>query len=358
MVFWRLTQIVTYYNHYIKATVGRATARMLFKASRACADLEGMDHRVFPSTHNLTLKDIRPNGKNALFVAPTAHIRGNVLLDKMSIVSFSSLVEAIPNQGNELVQVGEKSVIQELTSIKATNGNSVSIGKESYIGPNCLIVNSQIGANVYIGPGCHIMDSIIESNAYLAPGVVLKDTTVNEGQVVCKNPAEVLREINQEEKEYLANMISEQQQLGLIYARQHSKNTGDHMVEDIIEKLEDKVDNEAFQTYHLLQKFERLNYPTTENDLESANYRQWVLEDLESQRLFTYKNKEFEAFEMNTPPKEFFGSEQPNLVKHQKIQEWSKEREGQLLEPDSGIFYERINYKKEIQKKKHSSEKF
>ena len=321
---------------------------------------KGSIHRIFPSPHNLNINSHSPKASNALFIAPSSHIRGNVIFEDQGIIMYNCFIECLSNEGHEELRIGSKSVIQDLVSVKARNGQSTVIGNNCYIGANSTIENSIIEDGVYVGPGCRIINSTLKKGAYLAPGTWVENGEVNENLVVCKRPFEVLREISFKETEYLQEKLKESFELTKIIATFHNQslNVEDELIS--IAEFPDYSDDidEFFEIDEYVKSLEELNLPSTESDLYFADYRDWMLSSMEERRQFSYKEDEFEPSRLENRPEEIFGAYHDNLEKQVELHEKSQQKKGKLIEPDFNFNKDDINFREEIQKRSDESNKF
>jgi carbonic anhydrase/acetyltransferase-like protein (isoleucine patch superfamily) len=320
----------------------------------------GFQEKLFPSPNNSGIAGKHPNGAKALFIGPSSHIRGNVELELKSVVMFNSVVECIPLTGNESLRIGKNSLIQDLTTVRAWKGKSTSIGNNCLVGSNSMVENSVIEDDVYIGPACRIVNSVIRRGAYLAPGTWVVNGEVAERQVVCKNPGEVLREVSNKEVEYLQERIKEGIELAIIIGDFHVKNGAEVDVETPLEVQENDGALEDFEYQY--EKYRRhlqnMNVPSAREDLYYANYRAWLLENIESRKTFGYKKTEFDPTYLDQRPDSVYGSFKEDLQKQLKMHERGLKNMGKLIEPNFSYDQDNIDYKQEIQRRQESNKKF
>lgn len=350
------------FNHRVASPLFRALGNFSLRLSRSLHPLEGLQTRIFPAPGDLQLLSHSPKSARALFVGPSSHLRGNVVLEEDSVVMFNSFLEGRPNKGDEKVRVGKRTVVQDLVSLRAQDGGSVLIGDNCYIGANTSVVNSTIEDGVFIGPGCRLANATIRAGSYLAAGTVVENAEVAANLVVCKSPFEVLRAISVDETEYLAERVHENLELAKIFADFHTKNNSTVVVEKDFYKPE-KIEYTDTRLYHAdIHEFYRvldeLNLPTTEEDLRHADYREWVLEEMENRRLFGYKDPNFDPSASEVRPPDLFGPFHEDAEKHLKLHERSEQRKGKLLEPDFTFDKEDFDYRAEIARRNQDSNKF
>lgn len=361
MVFGLIFRRVLDFNHKIAGPFFRVLGNFHLRISQSLHPLEGLRHRIFPSPQNLKLSSFMPQTSKAIFIGPSTHIKGNVILSEDTAIMYNSFIECLPNTGTEQILIGPKSIIEDLVTLKAQNGNSTVIGNSCYVGGNSSILNSTIEDDVYIGPGCTVFNSTIRKGAYLAPGTVVRDSEIKGNTVFCKNPHEELRQVSFQEHEYLSQRIDESIELAKIYATRHLKNSNTMLVEDgyASEFYDDEHEESHERQVDMYNRhLEDLNLPRTIDDLQHGEYRDWVLEEMENRRLFGYKNSEFEPSKHDSRPKDMFGAFQPDVEKHLELHERSENRKGKLVEPDVNFDKEEYDYKEEIKKRNDESNKF
>ena len=132
---------------------------------------------------------------NLYWVAPDAHVIGNVILGKDVGVWFGSVLRG----DNDVIKIGEETNIQENTIIHVDPDCPVTIGNNCTIGHNAIIHGCKLHDNVLIGMGSILMDNcVIHSNSIIAAGAVLtQNTIVPPGSIFAGIPAKKINEIDQ-----------------------------------------------------------------------------------------------------------------------------------------------------------------
>lgn len=349
-----------YYNANIKGPFYRKIAQTCFRLSQAIDPLDGKKHRIFSTTHNLPSNSITPNTENALFVAPSAYIRGNVGLSSHSIVNYNTTLEAIQNQGTEMIIVGANSVIQDLALIKATDGESVIIGRNCQIGANSVIHNSIIEDGVFIGPGSRIINSRVGKEAFIAAGTHLIDGEVEQAKVICGTEAAPLRSLSGNEQEFIEDSLFEQQKLAEISAKYHSLNPGEqkdiertflYFDQDVSEMDESNSENSRLAR--------SMGMPDTTADFDFGDYRALTIRELADRRLMRYKEEDYEGVSLDQRPSDLWGAHKPSYERYLEVKKYADSKEGLYTEPDVSLLdKQEKDIEKEIAKKKHPRNKF
>ena len=89
------------------------------------------------------------------WVAPDAHVIGNVVLGKDVGIWFGSVLRG----DNDVIKIGEETNIQENTIIHVDPGCPVTIGNNCTIGHNAIIPGCTIGNNSLIGMGATVLNN-------------------------------------------------------------------------------------------------------------------------------------------------------------------------------------------------------
>jgi len=148
---------------------------------------------------------------NQYWVAPDAHVIGNVILGKDVGVWFGSVLRG----DNDVIKIGEETNIQENTIIHVDPGCPVTIGNNCTIGHNAIIHGCTIGNNSLVGMGATILNNAkIGNNCLVGAGaLVTENKEFPDGWLIVGSPAKAVRELSQEmidnmtrsSKHYVAN---------------------------------------------------------------------------------------------------------------------------------------------------------
>ncbi len=146
----------------------------------------------------ISYKGRSPAIHQAAFVADGVQLIGDVRLAKDSSIWFNSVLRGDIN----LVEVGERTNIQDSSVLHVTNEMPVRIGKDVTVGHRAIIHGCTIGDCCLIGMGSVVLDgAIVGSEALVAAGaVVLQGFTVPEGMLVAGVPAKIIRSLTGEER--------------------------------------------------------------------------------------------------------------------------------------------------------------
>lgn len=128
-------------------------------------------------------KDIRPQIRDAKFIAPNAVIIGDVELGQDSSIWYGSVIRG----DRKKIKVGQNTVIQDLVSFVPTeDSQGIEIGDNVTIGPNALIQSGKIENYSFIGMGSTIRRGAkVESYGVVAAGAVVTENTTVPSYQVC-----------------------------------------------------------------------------------------------------------------------------------------------------------------------------
>lgn len=357
---WFLTKSLMNFNANVKGPLLRQMGQACIRFSLLLDPLDGKRHRILPTTHNFSTADATPDTSEALFVAPTAFIRGDVVLGAKSVVNFNSTLETIKFEGNEKVWIGQNTVIQDLVLVKALDGGQVNIGDNTVIGANSIIENSQIGDNVFIGPGSRVINSKVAENAFLAAGTRLVNGQVESGQVACGPNASSLREINGEEREFVEDSLNEHLQVAIINARFHSLTPGaQREADEVISAVDFALQNENSFNTENAEIFKDAGLPWSYADFNFGDFRSLTIQELSDRRMMRYKEEDYEGVSLDQRPKDIWGSHQPSFERILEVKQRADSKKDLWTEPGVGLLDRQdVDIQKEIRKKRDPQTKF
>ncbi|KAG8463595.1 hypothetical protein KFE25_003868 [Diacronema lutheri] len=127
------------------------------------------------------------------FVAPSATVAGDVMLDTGASVWYGAVVRAHGSR----VTIGEMSCVQENAIVTSKPTAPVSVGKLVTIGAGSLVEGATLLDGCSVGPGCVVSPgSSIGAKAILAAGSVLAPkATVPAGQLWAGKPAKKVGDV-------------------------------------------------------------------------------------------------------------------------------------------------------------------
>ena len=139
----------------------------------------------------------QPKIDPSVFVAPGAHVIGDVSIGQWSSVWFTAVVrgDLAP------VQVGEASNIQDGAVVHVDWGKGCKIGDGVIIGHQATIHACEIGHGVLVGIGARILSGAkVGAFSLIGAGaVVLEDAVIPERSLVLGVPGKVVRSLTPQE---------------------------------------------------------------------------------------------------------------------------------------------------------------
>lgn len=149
------------------------------------------------------LDDVHPELPPAdrYWVAPDAHVIGRVRLGLDCSVWFGATLRG----DNELIDLGERTNIQEGSLLHTDMGFPMTIGADCTVGHRAILHGCIIGANSLIGMGATVLNgariganSLVGANALVTEGKVFPDNSLIVG-----SPAKAIRTLDEASAERL-----------------------------------------------------------------------------------------------------------------------------------------------------------
>lgn len=145
------------------------------------------------------------------WIAPNATLVGKVVLKKDASVWFGCVLRG----DNEALTIGERSNIQEGTTLHTDMGYPLDIGEDCTIGHNAILHGCTIGDNSLVGMGAVILNGakigkncIVGAKALIPEGKVIPDNSLvvgMPGKVIRTLDEEAERQLTQSAASYVAN---------------------------------------------------------------------------------------------------------------------------------------------------------
>ena len=128
------------------------------------------------------------------WIAPGAHVMGNVRLHKGASVWFNAVIRG----DNEPIVVGENSNIQDCTVMHTDPGMPLTVGAGCTIGHQAILHGCTIGDNCLVGMGATVLNgAVIGANSLIgANALVTEGKVFPEGSLIVGSPAKAVRELN------------------------------------------------------------------------------------------------------------------------------------------------------------------
>ena len=154
-----------------------------------------------------------PEIHESVFVAESADVMGKVVLKKGSSVWFNAVIRG----DCDLIEVGERSNIQDGAVLHCDPGQPRIIGEDVTVGHNAMIHGLEVGDRTLVGINAVILDGakvgsdcIIGANTLVKAGAVLPD-----GSLVIGSPGKVVRENDEQTRQFLLGSAAHYGEKGL-----------------------------------------------------------------------------------------------------------------------------------------------
>lgn len=196
----------------------------------------------------MNFKTAQPNVTKQVFVAPSAHVIGNVFVGESSSIWYNAVLRGDVNK----IFVGANSNIQDRVIVHVASkdekyatsiGNNVTVGTFIFYW-QLIFFCKETGAvlhactlknDTYVGVGAIILDgAVVESNSMVAAGsVVTAGTVIPSGQLWAGTPAKFVRDLSKEEQESIAAMAKETSALAQVHREENDKH-----LEELLREIE------------------------------------------------------------------------------------------------------------------------
>ena len=154
----------------------------------------------------------KPSIDDTVFVAPGAHLIGDISIGKDSTIWFNSVLRG----DEDSITIGEKCSIQDNSTIHLFEGCPVVIEDEVTVGHNVILHGCKIGKRSIIGMGSTILDNveigeecIIGANTLISSGKIIPPRSL-----VIGSPGKVVRRLNDKDLELIQLSIDTYVQKG------------------------------------------------------------------------------------------------------------------------------------------------
>ena len=136
-----------------------------------------------------------------IFLAPGAHIVGNVSLGENVGIWYNAVVRA----DMESITIGNNTNIQDNCTLHTGNGFPIVVGEGETIGHNAIVHGCHIGDNTVIGMGSILLNGAkVGRNCIIGAGaLVTGKMEIPDNSMAFGNPAKIIRKLTS--KEIMAN---------------------------------------------------------------------------------------------------------------------------------------------------------
>jgi carbonic anhydrase/acetyltransferase-like protein (isoleucine patch superfamily) len=146
--------------------------------------------------------ELPPQGQ--FWVAPNAILIGQVKLQAQASVWFGAIVRG----DNDLIEIGERTNIQDGCVLHTDDGFPMVIGEGCTVGHMAMLHGCTIGPNTLIGIGSTVLNGahigkncIIGAHSLIAEGKEIPDNSL-----VIGSPGRIVREVSEEDAEHLKTL--------------------------------------------------------------------------------------------------------------------------------------------------------
>ena len=148
-------------------------------------------------------RGVEPTLGEDVFIAEGARVIGDVTLGDEANVWYNCVLrgDVCP------IEIGPRTNIQDLTMIHVTEGeHDTQIGADVTVGHRAILHGCHVEDQVLVGMGAILLDGVhVEPNCLIGAGALLTPgTRVPEGSVALGSPAEIVRDVTDEERREFA----------------------------------------------------------------------------------------------------------------------------------------------------------
>ena len=132
-----------------------------------------------------------------IFLAPGAHIVGNVSLGENVGIWYNAVVRA----DMESITIGNNTNIQDNCTLHTGNGFLIVVGEGVTIGHNAIVHGCHIGDNTVIGMGSILLNGAkVGRNCIIGAGaLVTGKMEIPDNSMAFGNPAKIIRKLTSKE---------------------------------------------------------------------------------------------------------------------------------------------------------------
>ena len=143
------------------------------------------------------LKGRRPDIAASAYVADSAQVIGNVVLDDNASVWFGAVIRG----DSDPIRVGKNSNVQDTAVLHADPGFPLTLGKNVSVGHMAMLHGCTVGDGSLIGIGSVILNgTVIGKNCLIgAKTLIPEGKNIPDGSMVLGSPGKVVRQLRPEE---------------------------------------------------------------------------------------------------------------------------------------------------------------
>jgi carbonic anhydrase/acetyltransferase-like protein (isoleucine patch superfamily) len=140
-----------------------------------------------------SLDDLKPDLAEDVWVAESATVIGNILMEEGSSVWFGTVIRG----DNELIKIGKRSNIQDNSVLHSDPGSPLTIGENVTVGHQAMLHGCTIGDNTLVGIGATILNgTTIGKNCLIgAHALITENKVIPDNSVVMGAPGRVIKQV-------------------------------------------------------------------------------------------------------------------------------------------------------------------
>jgi len=148
------------------------------------------------------LGELSPNIAETSFIAPSASVIGNVVLEDNASVWFNVVIRA----DNAQIKIGKNSNIQDGSILHVDDEFPITIAQNVTIGHKVMLHGCSIDEGSLVGMNAVVLNGAkIGKNCLIgANALVTENMVVPDGSLVLGSPAKVVKQLNDEAKSMIA----------------------------------------------------------------------------------------------------------------------------------------------------------
>lgn len=144
----------------------------------------------------------KPNFTGQYFIAPTATLIGDVIVENNVSIWFNVVIRA----DNDRISIGESSNIQDGSILHVDAGYPLSIGRNVTIGHKVMLHGCRIGDGSLIGMNAVVLNGATIGKECLigANTLVPENMKIPDGAMVLGSPGKIVKELSAEHREMIS----------------------------------------------------------------------------------------------------------------------------------------------------------
>lgn len=192
--------------------------------------------------------DKKPMVDKEAFVAPSASIIGDVRIGHRSSIWYGCILRGDVN----FISIGSGTNIQDNSLVHVAKSNlsgkvlPTIIGDNVTVGHSAVLHGCTVEDEAFIGTGATLLDGVlVEKHGMVAAGsLVRQNTRIPCGEVWAGNPAKFLRNLTEEEMDFISLSASNYSNLAQVHAAENAKSFDETEFQKVLRKRYTPKDEE------------------------------------------------------------------------------------------------------------------